>query len=91
MKVLTAESVAADVVLEHLDQHIKGQLVSFTDDSMQSMHDLDRLRRVYKLTVPGKSPAGSKIVNGNRASESSLSTKDLEVSILGAMALRGAT
>jgi EKC/KEOPS complex subunit CGI121/TPRKB len=55
------------------------------------MTDWGRVRKIYKLNTPGGSEAGKKGgVNGLGEGEEK-ERKELEVMILGSMALRGAT
>lgn len=53
------------------------------------MTDLARVRKIYKLNSGGGGGKGKKEVNGVGGEKDE--RRELEVSILGAMALRGAT
>jgi len=86
---ITAESIQA-----HLSESIKGTQVPFEDDVLAKMTDLARVRKIYKLNDAGGVKGGKKaLANGssnNGAVREVDMQKELEVWILGAMALRGA-
>ncbi|KAF2458289.1 kinase binding protein CGI-121-domain-containing protein [Lineolata rhizophorae] len=86
---ITAESVVA-----HLNSAVQGQPVSFNNDELQSLTDLDKLRKFYKLEGPKpqpKRPARQIATNGAQDSleTSAESRLEMECTILGLMALRG--
>lgn len=89
LKVATTPDVTQESVARHLSEHIKGTEVAFDNATIASFSDLNRIRKIYKI-----SPAASGGVNGkaNGTFDSqSESLHDLETQILGLMALRGAT
>ena len=53
------------------------------------MTDLARVRKIYKLNAAGG--GGKKISNGVNGTIESDERKELEIQVLGCMALRGAT
>ncbi|KAL3425282.1 hypothetical protein PVAG01_02073 [Phlyctema vagabunda] len=72
--------VAADDVRAHLERCVDGDPVRFDDAVLERMTDLPRVRKIYKLN---SAPAA--LVQGVQG------LKELEVLVLGSMALRGAT
>ncbi|EXJ61585.1 hypothetical protein A1O7_02013 [Cladophialophora yegresii CBS 114405] len=90
LKVATSPEITLESVSQHLSANIKGQECAFSDAIFGKVADVERIRKVYKLraaTSPGRSTANA---NGDYGSSSN-GSEDLEVQILGLMALRGAT
>ena len=94
MKVATSAEVTLATVSQHLWANIKGQECAFDDETFRKVADIDKIRKIYKLgaaTHKGRSIAA---LNGDAAGKSEGNddeTKQLEVQLLGLMALRGAT
>ncbi|RAL60431.1 hypothetical protein DID88_000206 [Monilinia fructigena] len=93
-------AAAYRAIASHLSSVIEGQAVEFNDDVLRFTTDIARVRKLYKLNSGGGSGGGKKggSVNGkaNGASASASEKeederKELEIMVLGAMALRGAT
>ncbi|BDD59850.1 hypothetical protein MPDQ_002877 [Monascus purpureus] len=76
---ITHESVAA-----HLGEHVKGIPVRFNDATLSSTCDVAKIKKAYKLGALATPPAKYQ-VDGVHDGEKRL----LEVSLLGAIALRG--
>ncbi|KAL2415495.1 EKC/KEOPS complex subunit [Exophiala dermatitidis] len=103
MKVATTPQITLESVSQHLSTHIQGNEAPFDDATFQHTADFDRIRKVYKLsTLAPRTKKGRPIpkvdgtVNGDGALNNGDTvdfneTKNLEVQILGLMALRGAT
>ncbi|KAG4027473.1 hypothetical protein MFRU_030g01090 [Monilinia fructicola] len=96
LKVAPASS--APHIAAHLSSAIEGQAVEFDDEVLRSGTDLARVRKLYKLNLAGGAGAGKKGANGkvNGAGASASASaederRELEILVLGAMALRGAT
>lgn len=84
VKLATSKTVTADGVAQHLSQSIKGNWVPFEDRVLAQTTDIAKIRKIYKFEPPSKSrPSGQEPVDHER--------KELEVIILGLMALRGAS
>lgn len=73
---ITHESVA-----KHLENSVEATPVPFNDETISSMSDLAKIRKLYKLNQPV-----SKAADGHFNA-----VKALEPLILGAIAIRGAT
>lgn len=89
IKVATQTQITQESVASHLGENIQAEEVIFEDASFQNISDVTRIKKIYKIAPP---PARK----GNKQIDSDAGiTKDqinnLEVQILGAMALRGAT
>jgi EKC/KEOPS complex subunit CGI121/TPRKB len=78
---VTHESVAA-----HLAQNVQGTPLPFDDNALSEISDVAKIKKAYKL---GSLPSGpsSDQVDGTSGSKD----RQLELSVLGAIALRGAT
>lgn len=94
---LTPESIQ-----EHLSTSIEGTQVPFSDDFLAAMTDWERVRKAYKLDGIGAlggsgNGKGVKRVDGmglngvGRVKGEEEERKEMEVLVLGSMALRGAT
>ncbi|KAF7917928.1 uncharacterized protein EAE98_009956 [Botrytis deweyae] len=91
--VKVAPASSASQISEHLSSVIEGEPVPFDDESLASMVDIARVKKLYKLNVTGGGggkKGGANGVNGKVESKAD-ERKELEVMVLGAMALRGAT
>jgi EKC/KEOPS complex subunit CGI121/TPRKB len=93
IKVVTSLDITFESVTNHLADAIKATPVHFDDDTIQRMSDIARISKVYKLS-PSSAPknwkASQQLVNGDSRSGWPNESRDAEVQILGAMALRGA-
>lgn len=90
IKVATSSEVTFDSVQEHLNAEIEGSSVAFDDDTLQLMSDTLRIRKVYKLNT-NAGGGRTKVETANGIDVPELVRKELEASVLGTMALRGAT
>jgi EKC/KEOPS complex subunit CGI121/TPRKB len=89
LKVATTPVVTYDSVSRHLSENIKGTKCAFEDDELQTMSDVARLKKVYKVILPNPGKV-VKTANGDLDGRSEhMST--IEIQIIGTMALRGAT
>ncbi|TGO46214.1 hypothetical protein BCON_0337g00030 [Botryotinia convoluta] len=90
--VKVASASSASQISEHLSSVIEGEPVPFDDESLASMVDIARVKKLYKLNALG---GGGKKGGTNGVSEKAENKvdegKELEIMVLGAMALRGAT
>ena len=92
VKVSAPSSPAStEAIQSHLTQSVEGEQIEFSDAELQSMTDVARIKKIYKLNnsagVNGQAKGNA--VNGDvRAGDEN---KELEMLILGSMALRGAT
>ncbi|KAI9894096.1 MAG: hypothetical protein M1814_004867 [Vezdaea aestivalis] len=77
LKVATNPSISRQSVQDHLLTVVDGKPARFTDTELVQLADLAKICKIYKLPLPPTKTQPDVI-------------KDLEVSILGAMALRGA-
>lgn len=93
IKVSTDPSVTHDSVEAHLKEVMKGSPLPFEDSSFEDISDLPKIAKAYKLSQtqqPKGRPTSKAVTNGN--GRSGLDERhDLEVSVVGLMALRGAT
>ncbi|EXJ66557.1 uncharacterized protein A1O5_10226 [Cladophialophora psammophila CBS 110553] len=94
LKVATMPEVTLESVTQHLSTHIQGQPSTFDNATFRKVADMERIRKLYKLSSPTSGAGSGKAVNGIPSTDTSEGvdeTKVLEVQILGLMALRGAT
>ncbi|TGO78828.1 hypothetical protein BELL_0052g00030 [Botrytis elliptica] len=94
--VKVAPASSASQISERLSSVIEGEPVPFDDESLASMVDIARVKKLYKLNVTGGGggkKGGANGVNGvnGKVESKADERKELEVMVLGAMALRGAT
>ena len=78
MKVTSSDPTPYQTLLR---DNIQGNQVAFNDTNISDVADEAYIRKTYKLPVPSK---------GSSASDQARLREDLELSILGLMALRGA-
>jgi EKC/KEOPS complex subunit CGI121/TPRKB len=91
IKVSTPTSPFTSVqVQEHLSKVIEGTQIPFSDDEIGQMTDLARVRKIYKFNAAGGGKKAN-VVNGVDGKSEEEERKELEVLVLGTMALRGAT
>ena len=86
---VTHESIAA-----HLQEAIEGNPVPFEDSSFKGISDVSKIAKAYKISATqqanGKSMSAPPM-QGDKGGYAPDGRRELEVSILGLMALRGAT
>jgi EKC/KEOPS complex subunit CGI121/TPRKB len=68
----------------HLSAAFEGEQVGFSDEELSSMTDMARVKKIYKLNSVGAGKGGA-VVNGEAE------RREMEMLVLGSMALRGAT
>jgi EKC/KEOPS complex subunit CGI121/TPRKB len=89
------DEVNLEDVRTFLGENVEGEEVEFTDADIRKVSDIDRIRKIYKISsgssvsrkVHGSSSEGPQ--NGGEGLDQDI--KYLETQILGAIALRGAT
>lgn len=94
VKLAVSSDVTADTVSRHLNDVIEGTLSPFNDGELRGITDIGKLRKNYKLKVPSKSNSQRSISekeDTDNVENDEFERQELEVSILGLMALRGAT
>ncbi|KZZ88427.1 protein cgi121 [Ascosphaera apis ARSEF 7405] len=75
VKIATSSEITHDKIAAHLQEHIQGTAVEPTDENLSKITNIDKVKKTYKLGA----------VKGQDAA----TLKRLEMSILGAIALRG--
>jgi EKC/KEOPS complex subunit CGI121/TPRKB len=70
---------------------VEGEQVEFSDAVLQTMTDVSRVRKIYKLNNSGGVNGREKEDAVNESIQVDKERKELEMLILGSMALRGAT
>ena len=88
IKISTSPNITQESIRRHLQDVIHGTPFRFENSSLASMTDLARVRKIYKLNTPSQ--------NGHAKANSTQlididERKELEVVVLGIMALRGAS
>ena len=74
--------ITSEAVEEHLRANIEGEQVVFNEDNLARMTDVAKVRKAYKL---GPRPTTAESAQSNEE------LRNMEVIVLGMMALRGAT
>ncbi|KAL1858681.1 hypothetical protein Plec18170_002887 [Paecilomyces lecythidis] len=89
IKVSVSSEITHDSVAQHLGQVVEGSAVPFNDETLSAISDISKIRKAYKMgAAPGKpTKAASNQTNGTHDN----TQRDLEIALLGAIALRGAT
>lgn len=88
MKVSVSPEITHDSVAAHLEGSVEGTPMPFDDQTLSEVSDIAKIKKTYKLgalSSPG-TYANSSQVNGARVDDAK---RRLELSILGAIALRG--
>ncbi|KAH8423215.1 EKC/KEOPS complex subunit CGI121/TPRKB [Aspergillus melleus] len=85
IKVSVDPSVTHDTVAAHLSQYIEGSMVPFNDETLSQIADVAKIKKAYKLGALNTTPGNQ--ANGVQDDQ----MKRLELSVLAAIALRGAT
>ncbi|KAL5050434.1 hypothetical protein BDW71DRAFT_173868 [Aspergillus fruticulosus] len=86
VKVCVTPDVTRESVAAHLAQNIRGTPLPFNDEALSNISDVAKIKKAYKL---GSLPSGPPSNQANGASGEN--ERQLELSVLGAIALRGAT
>ena len=91
LKVATTPEITFDSVRNHLGSAVKGTPVEFNDDNIRAVHDMTRIKKVYKLSsfgIEGQKKGKPHLVNGDAMGSVDA---ELQTAVLGTMATRGAT
>lgn len=84
-----SQSLSKGSVESHLNEAVDGMGIDFSDSWFEDVCNLDKVRKNYKIAKP-QPVKGAKTVNGDR-NETRDERSEIEVQVLGLMALRGAT
>lgn len=88
VKVSVSPEITHDSVAAHLESSVEGTPVPFDDKTLSEISDIAKIKKTYKLGAlpsPGTN-ADSSQPNGTQVDDAK---RRLELSILGAIALRG--
>ncbi|KKA17380.1 hypothetical protein T310_8786, partial [Rasamsonia emersonii CBS 393.64] len=89
VKVSVNPDITHDSVADHLGKVVEGTPVPFNDETLSTISDVGKIRKAYKISPPAtKSAPGGAATHVNGSLDDT--RRDLEVSVLGAIALRGA-
>lgn len=96
IKLSTSPAVTQETVKAHMEANFQGECVPFCDENLRAMTDLQRVRKIYKLNAPVPNASRRIEVHSDnsmnvRTEDEAAIGKELEMSILGSMALRGAS
>ena len=75
-----------DSIANHLTEAVHGNPIPFTDESISSLTDIAKVRKIYKLSVPSSNKGHTQ---SNGVAGGSDVVRDLEPTILGLMAIKG--
>lgn len=96
VKIATTAESTNERVQQHLSSSVEGKPVDFSDQTLVQITDLARVRQIYKLSATavtkGRKPTqgNAAVVDGKQGVMDS-DRVEIEVNVLGLMALRGAT
>jgi EKC/KEOPS complex subunit CGI121/TPRKB len=96
IKVSTSPSVTFESVRSHLESVVDGTCADFNDESLQVTSDLGKIGKAYKIDSSVSSKGQIRSLKSHMSGMAGIDPvakerKELEISILGAIALRGAT
>ena len=91
IKVSTSPDITHEMVAKHLEESVQGVSVPFDDGTLSSISDLPKIKKAYKLTSITSKPSKENQNQAGGASVEQSVDKILEKSIIGSIALRGAT
>ena len=74
------QPASPDDIWKHLEENVEGEAAKLTDDTLAGVTDLSKIRKYYKLN-------GLKWVEDIK--DDKVKKKEIEMLVLGAMALRG--
>ena len=94
VKLSTSPDVSAESVSQHLNDSFQGTPIEFNDETLMEKTDVAKVKKIYKLntlsSTKSKRGKAGDIENDGVTFEKD-SRKELEVAVLGLMALRGAS
>ncbi|PWY79991.1 CGI-121-domain-containing protein [Aspergillus eucalypticola CBS 122712] len=85
VKLSVTPEITHDSVAAHLGQNVEGTPVPFDDETLSKISDIAKIKKAYKLGALNTTPPNQ--ANGTQDN----GMRRLELSVLGAIALRGAT
>ncbi|GCB17664.1 EKC/KEOPS complex subunit cgi121 [Aspergillus awamori] len=85
VKLSVNPEITHDSVAAHLEQNVEGTPVPFDDETLSKISDVAKIKKAYKLGALNTAPPNQ--ANGTHDN----GLRRLELSVLGAIALRGAT
>lgn len=84
VKVSVTPDVTHESVAAHLAQSVEGTPVPFNDETLSGISDIAKIKKAYKLGALSSAPS-------DKADGTNGEDRRLELSVIGAIALRGAT
>lgn len=93
VKVPTDPGITHDIIESHLSEVVKGTPLPFEDSSFNGISDLPKITKAYKLSQlsVSKGKSSQSIIGSSGGLWAPDERHELEVSVIGLMALRGAT
>lgn len=84
--------ITHDSVENHLASTFKGEMIDFCDESLAPQADLKRITKIYKLNQPAQAVGKKRqdAIGEVAEVQTDVALSELEMFILGLMALRGA-
>lgn len=83
MKLSSSPDTTAESIARHLESAIEGTWTVFNDESLAEISDIPKIKKIYKLQDPTNP--------GLKGEVGEVDKSELEVAVLGLMALRGAS
>lgn len=83
MKLGSSPDITADSVAKHLESGVEGTWTEFNDAVLSEISDVPKIKKIYKLQDPTN--------RGRKDDDVVVDKAEMEVAVLGLMALRGAS
>ena len=96
IKISTEPSVTVSRVSEHLSANLEGTMVDFNESNISRLTDMGRVKKIYKMDdkmsgKEGRKKHSSQIKEAPSTEQQMDDRKEIEMIVLGQMALRGLT
>lgn len=86
MKLSSSPDTTAESIARHLESTIEGTWTVFNDESLAEISDIPKISKIYKLQ-----DSTNRGLKGEVGEVGEVDKSELELAILGLMALRGAS
>ncbi|KAF1990505.1 CGI-121-domain-containing protein [Aulographum hederae CBS 113979] len=91
LAIKVSSTLTTEQIQSHLQEHVQGTSLPFSDASIAELNDLSKIRKIYKLDQPAGKPGGARQGKKGKNADQSAGEgrREMEAVVLGMMALRG--